>query len=205
MPCAGGAVPLPFARLYRNDTEPSLNRSFAKALLASAGAADYAGFMPLMPSIHPRIVEALYSEALVLADVLRERFERLRNDASATEDELLRVQFSCEALRTTTRVMHCLAWLLNHRAYFAGELSELQLRRHGRLIANYPASDPAALDMLPADARLLVHESERLYERITRLERAWWSEDGRNGGGQNVSVIDRLRERLDERFAGTAG
>jgi regulator of CtrA degradation len=179
-----------------------LNRSFAKALLASAGAADYAGFMPLMPSIHPRIVEALYSEALVLADVLRERFERLRNDASATEDELLRVQFSCEALRTTTRVMHCLAWLLNHRAYFAGELSELQLRRHGRLIANYPASDPAALDMLPADARLLVHESERLYERITRLERAWRSEDGRNGGGQNVSVIDRLRERLDERFAG---
>lgn len=59
--------------------------------------------------------------------------------------------------------------------------------------------------MLPGDARLLVHESERLYERITRLERAWRSEDGRNAGGQNLSVIDRLRERLDERFAGTAG
>ncbi|KAJ8138085.1 hypothetical protein OY671_008702 [Metschnikowia pulcherrima] len=205
MPCAGGAVPLPFARSYRNDTEPSLNRSFAKASLASAGAADYAGFMPLMPSIHPRIVEALYSEALVLADVSRERFERSRNDASATEDELSRVQFSCEASRTTTRVMHCSAWSLNHRAYFAGELSESQSRRHGRSIANYPASDPAASDMSPADARSSVHESERSYERITRLERAWRSEDGRNGGGQNVSVIDRSRERSDERFAGTAG
>lgn len=53
--------------------------------------------------------------------------------------------------------------------------------------------------------RALVHESERLYERITRLEQAWRSEDGRNGSGQNVSAIDRLRERLDERFAGTAG
>ena len=98
---------------------------------------DYSRRMALLPSLNPRIVEALYTEALGLAETVRMRFERLRQETAqqtGLEDDLRRVQISCEALRTTTRVMHCLAWLLNHRAHFAGELSELQLRRHGRLI-----------------------------------------------------------------------
>lgn len=154
--------------------------------------------MALMPSLNPRIVEALYGEALALAEAVRERFERLRQDAARAplcdDDDLRRVQVSCEALRTTTRVMHCLAWLLNHRAYFAGELSEIQLRRHGRLIANFPDNDPASVGHLPADAQRLVHESERLYERIQRLERAWRGEPQ-----SGPSAIDRLRDRLAAR------
>ncbi|MEO0030617.1 MAG: hypothetical protein RIS94_375 [Pseudomonadota bacterium] len=155
--------------------------------------------MALMPSLNPRIVEALYGETLSLAETLRARFERLRHegrawDADSADDDLMRVQASCEALRTTTRVMHCLAWLLNHRAYFAGELSELQLRRHGRLIANFPANDAEAVATLPADVQQLVHESERLYERILRLERAWRGEPQ-----AGTSALDRLRERMARR------
>ena len=153
-----------------------------------------------MPSLNPRIVEALYGEALTLAETLRARFERLRTEtrppAAGLDDDLLRVQASCEALRTTTRVMHCLAWLLNHRAHFAGELSELQLRRHGRLIANFPANDAAAVATLPEDVRDLIHESERLYARILRLERAWRGEPQ-----AGASAIDRLRERIAARQA----
>ncbi|WP_225010006.1 DUF1465 family protein [Novosphingobium percolationis] len=159
--------------------------------------------MERTPSINPRIVEGLYAEALVLADEVRARFERLRaqdfariaildSGRDCPADDVARVQLSCEALRTTTRVMHCLAWLLNHRAHFAGELTELQLRRHGRLVANFPASDAAALALLPAEARMLVHESERLYERIMRLERAW----RRPAPPREASAIDRLRQRL---------
>ena len=123
--------------------------------------------MALMPSLNPRIVEALYAEALGLADAVRARFERLRQSTAAQnsiedKEDLHRVQISCEALRTTTRVMHCLAWLLNHRAHFAGELSELQLRRHGRLIANFPASEADIVATLPDDVRELVIESRRL-------------------------------------------
>lgn len=152
--------------------------------------------MALMPSLNPRIVEALYAEALSLAETGRTRFERLRQDvarqASAEEGEdLRRVQISCEALRTTTRVMHCLAWLLNHRAHFAGELSELQLRRHGRLIANFPASEADVVADLPEDVRALVVESERLYQRIQRLEHSW-----RTTGLSGDSAVRRLRERL---------
>jgi len=167
-------------------------------MLSLAARQDYALPMAIMPSLNPRIVEALYAEALVLADTVRDRFERLRREtarAGATlhgdDEDLVRVQISCEALRTTTRVMHCLAWLLNHRAYFVGELTELQLRRHGRLIANFPASDQDSVNALPEEARGLVHESERLYERIQRLERAWRGEPL-----GMPSAIDRLRERL---------
>lgn len=149
-----------------------------------------------MPSLNPRIVEALYTEALRLADNVRAQFERLRHSIGAQTafddgEDLHRVQISCEALRTTTRVMHCLAWLLNHRAHFAGELSELQLRRHGRLIANFPASEADIVATLPDDVRELVIESERLYERIQRLEQSW-----RTAGLSGDSAVRRLRERL---------
>ncbi|MCX7285701.1 MAG: DUF1465 family protein [Novosphingobium sp.] len=159
--------------------------------------------MALLPSLNPRIVEALYAQAIGLADAVRHRFERLRietaamassessSDGGADDEDLRRVQVSCEALRTTTRVMHCLAWLLNHRAHFAGELSELQLRRHGRLIANFPASETAIVESLPEDVQLLVQESQRLYQRIQRLEASW-----RMQSATGESAVRKLRERL---------
>ncbi|MBB3859827.1 regulator of CtrA degradation [Novosphingobium hassiacum] len=152
--------------------------------------------MALMPSLNPRIVEALYTEALSLAEAVRAGFEWLRREnaragADIDDDDLRRVQVSCEGLRTTTRVMHCLAWLLNHRAHFAGELSELQLRRHGRLIANFPASEADAVRVLPQDIQRLVADSERLYQRIQRLENAW-----RTNGLSGDSAVRRLRERV---------
>lgn len=154
--------------------------------------------MALMPSLNPRIVEALYAEALSLSEAVRTRFERLRREIAASgpddnDDDLRRVQVSCEGLRTTTRVMHCLAWLLNHRAHFAGELSELQLRRHGRLIANFPGSEADAVTILPEDVLRLVADSERLYQRIQRLENAW-----RTSGLSGDSAVRRLRERVSQ-------
>jgi len=162
--------------------------------------------MALMPSLNPRIVDALYAESLALAEAVRARFDQLRREVTAASgdtaiadaaggEDLLRVQISCEGLRTTTRVMHCLGWLLNHRAYFAGELSELQLRRHGRLIANFPMNDPASTAFLPPDLRRLVHESERLYERIQRLERAWRGEPQ-----PGIRAIDKVRQRVATRI-----
>jgi regulator of CtrA degradation len=145
--------------------------------------------------INPRIVETLYIEALVLADAARSRFDQLR-DAQSGENGVRPadpdpVEVTCEALRTTTRVMHCLAWLLNHRAWFAGQINALQLRRHGRLISHFPASDPQTVARLPEDLRALVHQSERLYAHIQRLEQAWRSENPAVSG-----AIERLRDRL---------
>lgn len=152
---------------------------------------DYALAMALMPNLNPRLVDALFAETMALADQARACFEEARAVQGRAGDDLQRVQISCEALRTTTRIMHCLAWLLNHRAFFAGELSELQLRRHGRLISGFPGSDPAVEPLLPDTARVIVRESERIYDRIQRLERAWRGETTASPG-----AVARLKERL---------
>ena len=79
------------------------------------------------------IIESLYAEALLLADDVRASFDFAgRIDAVVEDEDLARIALSCEALRTTTRMMHVIAWLLNQRAFFNGEISEFQLRRSGR-------------------------------------------------------------------------
>ena len=143
--------------------------------------------MALPADINPRIVDALYCDALVLADELRTRFG---GDFSIGEDCAARVALSCEGLRATTRTMHCLAWLLNHRAFFASEISEFQLRRHGRLPARSASGD---LSLVPDAAARLVRMSERLFARIERLEAAWRRGDT---GQDGESAIERLRQRL---------
>ena len=141
-------------------------------------------------SINPRIIEGLYCEALVLSDDVRAAFALSgRLDAAGEEDEA-RVALSCEALRTTTRMMHAVAWLLNHRAFFAGELSEFQLRRYGKL-ADFPDSDPQRMAMLPGATRELILTTERFHARLKRLDNGW-----RERAAMAPSAIAALRERL---------
>lgn len=142
-------------------------------------------------TINPRIVEALYSEALVLSDEVRAAFMVSgRIETAGREEDLARIALSCEALRTTTRMMHAISWLLNHRAYFMGELSEFQLRRHGRLTRDTP-SDPERLAVLDGEMRDLIGATERFYARLMRLDAGW-----RQPEVQAPSAIAALRERL---------
>lgn len=142
--------------------------------------------------INARIVDALYSEALVLSDDVRMAFDMSKRKGMETDNEdLARVAFSCEALRTTTRMMHALAWLLNHRAFFMGELSEFQLQRHGRLATEYPGADPERVALLDDDTRKLIGATERFYARLARLDLGWRQRDP-----EAPSAISRLRERL---------
>jgi regulator of CtrA degradation len=139
------------------------------------------------------IIESLYCEALVLADEVRAAFD-LAPTRSGAED-LVRIALSVEGLRTTTRMMHVLAWLLNHRAYFAGELSVFQLRRHGVLPPDRPA-DPEQLALLEPETCALIAESEALHGRIARLDKAW-----RERFSVEPAAVLRLRERLGREFS----
>ncbi len=142
--------------------------------------------------LSPTIIESLYREALLLADEARAAFDLSgRLDIAGEDEDLARVALSCEALRTTTRMMHSIAWLLNQRAYFAGELSEFQLRQHGRLPASQPPSKPETLDRLGPDTQELIRRTERFHARIARLDKAW-----RERFAMHPSAIHRLRERL---------
>lgn len=118
------------------------------------------------------IIEALYSEALVLADEVRAVFTASTREPASGEDALVRLALSSEGLKTTTRMMHVLAWLLNQRALFAGELSEETVRLHGALPPDRGA-DPDQLALLEPETRALIAETERLHQRIARLDEAW--------------------------------
>jgi len=144
--------------------------------------------------LSPTIIESLYGEALVLADEARAAFDLSgRLDLAGEDEDLARVALSCEALRTTTRMMHAIAWLLNQRAYFAGELSEFQLRHHGRLPQGQPASSAEQLAMLGPATQELIRRTERFHARIARLDKGW-----RERFALYPSGIERLRERIGQ-------
>ncbi len=144
--------------------------------------------------INQQIIETLYCEGLILADEVRSAFDLM--PARAGDEDLVRIALSVEGLRTTTRMMHVLAWLLNHRAYFSGELSEFQLRRHGVLPPDRPA-DPEQLALLERETCVLIAETEAFHGRIARLDAAW-----RDRFAIRPAAVHRLRERLGREFGG---
>lgn len=144
--------------------------------------------MGVPTDISQPIIEALYCEALVLADEVRAAFDLVPSRCES--EDLTRIALSVEGLRTTTRMMHVLAWLLNHRAYFAGELSEFQLRRHGTLPPDRPA-DPDQLALLEPETCRLIADTEAMHRRIARLDAAW-----RERFVVRPAAVHRLHERL---------
>ncbi|MFN3509948.1 MAG: DUF1465 family protein [Tsuneonella troitsensis] len=144
--------------------------------------------------INQAIIETLYCEALVLADEVRSAFDLMPKRAG--DEDFVRIALSVEGLRTTTRMMHVLAWLLNHRAYFSGELSEFQLRRHGVLPPDRP-SDPEQLALLEPETCALIADTEAFHGRISRLDAAW-----RDRFVVRPDAVHRLRERLGREFGG---
>ncbi|MCJ2178204.1 DUF1465 family protein [Novosphingobium album (ex Hu et al. 2023)] len=149
-------------------------------------------------AINPRIVEALYCEAIVLADDVRHAFTLSgRLETASMDEDLARVALSSEGLRTTTRMMHAIAWLLNHRAYFNGELNELQLHRHGRLPLDTREADPNHAALLEPAIVELVGTTRQFYARLLRLDQNW-----RPGENPLPSALERMRERIEQRLAG---
>lgn len=66
-------------------------------------------------------VENLYVEAMLLADEAHAAFRAHRDFEAVARDPILQVGMACESLKTTTRLMHIIAWLLHRRAMFAGD------------------------------------------------------------------------------------
>lgn len=141
-----------------------------------------------MHRIRRQVVEELYEETLLLADEARDVFDLRGRGAHESESAGARIALSIEGLRTTTRLMNLLAWLLNQRAYFAGELTEAQVRRCGPLAPDRPA-DPVQMAQLELATRALVRDSERLYARAARLDQQL-RRDG--GEGEARGLQDRL-------------
>ena len=120
--------------------------------------------------ITPRLVESLYTEAMLLADEARTYFDAEGRRERDGLDPFVRVGFACESLKVTTRLMHIIAWLLTQRAVEAGEISPSTGRRPERRLGHAGASDDAVVKQLPPAARALIASSVDLYERVRRLD-----------------------------------
>ena len=118
----------------------------------------------------PRLVSALYTEAMLLADEARAYFDEHGRDDRDTLAPMLRVGFSCESLKVTTRLMHVIAWLLTRRAVEAGELSESQGLHNSRRLGHAAESDMILVAQLPGDAQAMIESSIELYARVKRID-----------------------------------
>lgn len=122
------------------------------------------------PSVmHRRLVNALYTEALLIADEARDLFDTCGRDEP---EPLVRVGIACEALKVTTRLMQVVAWLLTQRAVDAGELTVAEALHPSRRLGTPPPFDAAAVARMPQDIRRLAMHSVTLYRRAAAHDAA---------------------------------
>jgi hypothetical protein len=74
------------------------------------------------PVLSDRLTETLYTEALLLADETHAYYDLAGRAERGKLEPRERVQFACEALKATTRLMHVIAWLATRRAIATGEV-----------------------------------------------------------------------------------
>lgn len=120
--------------------------------------------------ITPRLINSLYTEAMLLADEARAYFDEAGRDERQQLEPFARVGFACESLKVTTRIMHIVAWLLTQRAVESGEIRSADGKRPERRLGHANESDPLVVEQLPDSARRLITSSADLYERVKRLD-----------------------------------
>ena len=141
--------------------------------------------------ITPRLIDALYTEAMLLADEARAYFDEAGRDDRQSLEPFARVGFACESLKVTTRIMHIVAWLLTQRAVESGEIHAADGRRPERRLGHANDSDPMVVDQLPDGAQRLINSSVDLYSRVKRLD------DGQLADEPPASPARALMGRLE--------
>ncbi|KQR81339.1 DUF1465 family protein [Sphingomonas sp. Leaf343] len=118
-----------------------------------------------------RFVDALYTDAMLLADEARAYFDEAGRAEREALDPFARVTFSCESLKVTTRLMHVIAWLMTQRAVDAGEISRRAASDPSRRLGEAPAYDADVAATLPPRAGRLIASSAALHRRAAAMDR----------------------------------
>ncbi|MBM6575240.1 DUF1465 family protein [Microvirga sp. SRT01] len=118
-----------------------------------------------------RFVDALYTDAMLLADEVRAYFDEAGREERESLDPFARVTFSCESLKVTTRLMHVIAWLMTQRAVEAGELTPRAAADPSRRLGDAPAHDADVAATLPPRAGRLIAASAALHRRAAAMDR----------------------------------
>jgi regulator of CtrA degradation len=146
------------------------------------------------PGVTSKLINALYVEAMVLADEARAYFDLHSRESRDQMTPLQRVSFSCESLKVTTRLMHIVAWLLTQRAMAENAPAHRPFDGTVNHLGNAAPTDSAIVATLPDQARDLILASSELYRRVQRLDQQLISDIPR------LSPVQSLQSRLAEAF-----
>jgi regulator of CtrA degradation len=138
-----------------------------------------------------RLIDSLYTEAMVLADEARSYFDQGGLADREALSPLKRVILSCESLRVTTRLMHVLSWLLTQRAIDAGQIATAD-PTPAEQWAGLEAQ-AASLEGMPLAAIAIIEASRDLCARVARL-------DGEEIADMPQSPALGLLNRLEQAF-----
>jgi regulator of CtrA degradation len=153
----------------------------------------------LLDQFDRRLIDSLYVEAMVLADEARAFFDHRAEEHRAQLGQIDRVEFACESLKVTTRLMHVIAWLLTQRAILNGELAA-SVRGEERYRLGDAAATPSSIaERFSLDMMTLIVASEDLYDRVARLERQLVGR-ARGNAAVPLSPARDLLTRLERAF-----
>ena len=144
--------------------------------------------------ITSRLIDSLYTEAMVLADEARSYFDDSGRDERSLLTPFARVGFACESLKVTTRIMHIVAWLLTQRAIESGEIPVSGSKRPERRLGHAQDSDETVVAQLPESARRLITSSAELYARVKRIDEG--SFEAETGQSPARALMGRLERGL---------
>ena len=144
-------------------------------------------------ALAPRLIESLYSEALLLADETRAYFDEGGAADRASLIPAERVLFACESLKASTRLMQVIGWLLMRKAEAAGEVPVIDPSDPRRRLDESPPVDADALAWFPARARQLMLAGIDLHQRLARIDNVAAAEPPQSPAR---ALLDRLERSI---------
>jgi len=121
----------------------------------------------------PVFYDRMYEDAVKLTVEVRDYFaDRAETDRIfLTQGQKLAMMR--ESMRVTTRLAQSVAWIMAQRAVHEGEISASNARESTYRLENHRvclAEDDGRLAGLPAEFKVLWWRSQRLFQRVARLD-----------------------------------
>ena len=126
--------------------------------------------MAEQPAVFTRTYDETFEMIVEARNYMRHMLPRERRNGDNGDVGL---RFSCEALRVTSRLTQVMAWLMMQRAVLDGEMTQEEAlcernRLSGQDVCLGGEDHPP---LMPPGLCSLLQRSQKLYERVSRLER----------------------------------
>ncbi|MBE7217333.1 MAG: DUF1465 family protein [Caulobacteraceae bacterium] len=152
------------------------------------------------------LFDRTFAEGMALVEEAAEYLDGAGRQESKLLSRNGALAYAGESMKLTTRLMQVASWLLVQRAVKQGDMTLEEARqpryRLGAKAGPSPSDLPAssgASEPLPAGLTDLVARAQRLFDRVTHLDRSMYAEVGGPAAGPQHGVLSQL-QRLQQAF-----